>query len=295
MFVIGANPWIWTSPVTDKELRELIPRLRDWGFDAVELPVENIGDWSPHLVRRLLDEHGLSAAAVIAVTSPGRELVAADPATISRTQAYLSECVELAAAVGAPSVCGPLYASVGRRWRLTASHRADVYHQFRDSLGPVATRAQGLGVRLGVEALNRYETSVLNTVEQTLRAIDGLPATVGVMLDSYHMNIEEADPYAAVRAAGPRLVHVQVSGSDRGAPGSDHIDWPRWLGSLASCGYRGAVCLESFTGDNEAIAVAAAIWRPLAASQDDLACNGLAHLRSVLAGLGPHAAERAAP
>ena len=103
------------------------------------------------------------------------------------------------------------------------------------------------------------------------------------MLDSYHMNIEEADPCAAIVHAAPRLVHVQVSGSHRGAPGDDHLDWDRWMNTLIGTGYRKAVCLESFTGDNAAIAVAAAIWRPLAASQDDLARKGLAHLRSVLA------------
>jgi D-psicose/D-tagatose/L-ribulose 3-epimerase len=283
VFAVGANPWIWTSPVTDKALEEILPRLRGWGFDAVELPVENPGDWSPQRVRNLLGEHGLIPAAVIAVTSPGREMVAADTATVNRTRAYFRECVELAAEVGAPSVCGPLYASVGRTWRMSPQEREAVYDQFRTSLAPVLTAARQAGVRLGVEALNRYETSVLNTVGQTLQALEGLPDTIGIMLDSYHMNIEEADPYAAVRAAGPRLVHVQVSGSDRGAPGADHIDWDRWISSLAATGYAGTVCLESFTGENEAIAVAAAIWRPLASSQDALARNGLAHLRAVMA------------
>jgi D-psicose/D-tagatose/L-ribulose 3-epimerase len=103
------------------------------------------------------------------------------------------------------------------------------------------------------------------------------------MLDSYHMNIDEADPCADIVRAAARPVHVHVSGSHRGAPGDDHLDWDRWMNTLIGTGYRKAVCLESFAGDNEAIAVAAAIWRPLAASQDDLARKGLAHLRSVLA------------
>ena len=68
---------------------------------------------------------------------------------------------------------------------------------------------------------------------QTLELIDGLPANVGIMLDTYHMNIEEADPYAAVAVAGPHIKHVQVSGTDRGAPGADHFDWPRFLAALA--------------------------------------------------------------
>ena len=99
------------------------------------------------------------------------------------------------------------------------------------------------------------------------------------MLDTYHMNIEEADPYAAVAVAGRRIKHVQVSGTDRGAPGADHFDWPRFFAALGATGYRGAVCIESFTAENETIATAASIWRPLAPSQDRLAQDGLAYLR----------------
>lgn len=285
MFPIGANPWIWTSPVTEAALADLVPRLAEWGFAAVELPVENLGDWAGTPVREMLAAHGISAAAVIAVTSPGRELVAADAETVARTQDYVRACVDLAVEIGAPSVCGPLYASVGRTWRMSGPARSAVYQQLRDNLAPLADYAGERGIRIGIEALNRYETSVLNTVEQTLEALDGLPDTVGIMLDSYHMNIEEADPYAAVTLAGPRLTHVQVSGSDRGAPGADHTDWMKFLEALSGTKYEGAVCLESFTGENEAIAVAAAIWRPLAVSQDSLARDGLTHLRSVLAQL----------
>ncbi|GIF70603.1 sugar phosphate isomerase/epimerase family protein [Asanoa siamensis] len=285
MFEIGANPWIWTSPVTDEALAHLVPRIAAWGFDAIEIPVENPGDWSPERTRDLLAAHGLTAAAVLSVTPPGRDLVRTDPATTRATQDYLRSLVDAAVVLGAPSVCGPAYASVGRVWRMLPAERAACYASLRTALAPVADHAGAHGVRIGIEALNRYETSVVNTVEQTLSAIEGLPSTVGIMLDSYHMNIEEADPYAAITAAGPRLVHVQVSGSDRGAPGSDHIDWPRWLRTLAATGYRGPICIESFTGENESIAVAASIWRPFAPTQDALATNGLRHLREVCATL----------
>jgi D-psicose/D-tagatose/L-ribulose 3-epimerase len=281
MFTIGANPWIWTSPVDDAALASLVPRIAAWGFDAIEIPVENLGDWSPEKARDLLAAHGLTAAAVLSVTPPGRDLVNTDPHTVRATQDYLRSLVDAAVVLGAPSVCGPAYAAVGRVWRMSPVERAACYASLREALAPVADHAAAGGVRIGLEALNRYETSVLNTVEQTLTALEGLPASVGIMLDSYHMNIEEADPYAAITAAGPRLVHVQVSGSDRGAPGDDHIDWPRWLRTLAETGYRGPICIESFTGENEAIAVAASIWRPFAASQDALAVDGLRYLREV--------------
>jgi D-psicose/D-tagatose/L-ribulose 3-epimerase len=287
VFAIGANPWIWTSPVDDRALADLVPRIAAWGFDTIEIPVENPGDWSPERTRDLLAAHGLTAASVLAVTPPGRDLVATDPDTVRRSQDYLRGLVDAAAVLGAPSVCGPVYAAVGRLWPMTGEQRRDCYRQLREALAPIAEHAAERGVAVGLEALNRYETSVVNTMAQTLDALDGLPGNVGIMLDSYHMNIEESDPYAAVTLAGPRIVHVQVSGSDRGAPGRDHLDWPRWLGALADTGYRGPICIESFTGENEAIAVAAAIWRPLAPSQDELATSGLAYLRGVTAALRP--------
>ena len=282
MYAIGVNPWVWASPVDDKALAELIPRIAAFGFDAVELPIEQPGDWDPIRTRDLLAAHGLVAAGVCAVTPPGRELVDAAPAVVESTVAYLKGCVASAAAVGAGCVGGPAYASVGRTWRMSPAARAACYADFRRNLAPVADRAGELGVSIGVEALNRYETSVVNTVEQTVEMIDGLPSNVGIMIDTYHMNIEEADPYAALAVAGPHIKHVQVSGTNRGAPGADHFDWPRFFTVLRDTGYQGAVCIESFTAENETIATAAAIWRPLAPSQDRLATDGLRYLREIL-------------
>jgi D-psicose/D-tagatose/L-ribulose 3-epimerase len=148
----------------------------------------------------------------------------------------------------------------------------------------VATHAAACGVRLAVEPLNRYETSVVNTVDQGLAMLDDLPAdAVGLALDTYHLNIEEQDPAAAVRRAGAagRLAHVQVCANDRGAPGADHMDWPALRDALAAAGYAGPLCIESFTAENASIATAASIWRPLARSQDAIATDGLAFLRSV--------------
>jgi D-psicose/D-tagatose/L-ribulose 3-epimerase len=282
VYAIGVNPWVWASPVDDEALAELIPRIAGFGFDAVELPIEQPGDWDPVRTRDLLASHGLAPAGVCAVTPPGRDLVNAPPAVVESTAAYLKTCVDSAAAVGAPCVGGPVYAAVGRTWRMSPADRVACYADFRRALRPVADYAGERGVTIGVEALNRYETSVVNTVEQAVELIDGLPPNVGLMIDTYHMNIEEADPYAALAVAGPHIKHVQVSGTNRGAPGADHFDWPRFFGALASTGYGGAVCIESFTAENETIATAASIWRPLAPSQDLLATGGLAALRTVV-------------
>jgi D-psicose/D-tagatose/L-ribulose 3-epimerase len=278
---IGANTWIWTSPLTDERLVQLAPRLRDWGFDVVELPVEQLGDWSPEHAAEVLAEHGLGASIAVAM-APGRELCGADKDTIAATQAFLRECLDVAATVGAGAIAGPIYTSTGRTWRIAPDERVKLYAQLRESLAPVCDYAGEVGVKIALEPLVRYETSLCNTVEQTLEAIDGLPDSVGLLLDTYHANVEEKDFAESFRLGGPRLVHVHASANDRGAPGADHIDWEGFRDALGDAGYDGPVVIESFTAENETIATAASVWRPLAASQDDIAVDGLAFLRGLL-------------
>lgn len=165
---------------------------------------------------------------------------------------------------------------------MDGDERARRYDELRENLGPVVDHAAAAGVRVAVEPLNRYETSLLNTVEQTLEALEGLPpAACGLALDVYHLNIEEQDPAAAIERAAGRIAHVQVCANDRGAPGADHLDWPGLLTALEAAGYDGPLVIESFTADNATIATAASIWRPLAHSQDALATDGLAFLRGL--------------
>ncbi|MEO3796039.1 sugar phosphate isomerase/epimerase family protein [Nonomuraea sp. B10E15] len=277
MFSIGVNTWVWVSPLTDDDLARLAPRIARWGFDVIELPVERPGDWNPDRAAAVLAEHGL-AASVVLVMPPGRELVAASPETVRDTQDYLRHCVDVAVAVGSPVIGGPAYASVGRTWRLSPDERGRVYAELREHLRPVLDHAAERGVKLAVEPLNRYETSLLNTVEQALEA---LPEDCHLALDVYHMNIEEKDPAQAVRDAADRIAHVQVCGTDRGTPGADRFDWPGFVRALRDTGYQGPLVIESFTAHNLSIATAASIWRPLAESQDALAVDGLAYLRAL--------------
>jgi D-psicose/D-tagatose/L-ribulose 3-epimerase len=278
-FRIGVNTWVWTSPLHDEALRALAPKIAGWGFDTIELPVENLGDWAPGAAKALLDDLGLTATVVLAM-APGRELVRADPGTVASTQDYLRSCVDVAFQVGSPVIAGPAYTSVGRTWRATYEEREFDIRELRDNLLPVLEHARQAGVTVAVEPLNRYETSLLNTIGQTLEALAGLPSC-GIALDFYHQNIEETNITAAIRAANGRIAHVQVCANDRGTPGRDHLDWRALLDALTDARYHGPLCIESFTSNNASIATAASIWRPLAASQDDLATDGLAFLKSL--------------
>ncbi|WP_461125058.1 sugar phosphate isomerase/epimerase family protein, partial [Saccharothrix stipae] len=174
MHAIGVSTWVWTSPLRDAALAELAARVAGWGFDVLELPVEEVDDWDPAHAARVLAGHGLSATLCV-VMAPGRELVAAEPATIGATQDYLRRVVDIAVEVGSPVIAGPAYASVGRTWRMSERERSDRIAELRDNLAPVVEHARAAGVRVAVEPLNRYETSLLNTIGQTLAALDGLP------------------------------------------------------------------------------------------------------------------------
>ena len=274
---IGVNTWVWASPLTDETLAELAPRIAAMGFGAVELPLENAGDWDAGRARDLLETLGLEPV-VIGAMGPGRSLV--DRAgNVPATQEYLRTCMTAATTVGASVVAGPFYAPTGVTWRMSAAERDEVAAQLRRNLRPLVEEAQEAGLALAVEPLNRYETSVINTVEQGLAALAPLLGPgLGLALDTYHLNIEEKKPDASIRAAAGHISHVQVCGSDRGTVGDDHTDWPATLAALDDARYEGILGLESFTGENATIAVAASVWRPLAPSQDELATRSLRYL-----------------
>ncbi|WP_372984212.1 sugar phosphate isomerase/epimerase family protein [Microbacterium sp.] len=277
---IAVNTWVWTSPLTDATLEPLARKAAGMGYQALELPLESVGDWDPARARDVLDDLGL-AAIVVGAMGPRRSLLA-QAGDVGATQDYLRSCIAAAATLGSAVVAGPFYAPTGATWRMSVEDRSRVVRELRTNLEPVAAEAASAGITLAVEPLNRYETSVLNTVEQSLDALAPLlGAGIGLALDTYHLNIEEKKPAEAIRAAGSAIAHVQVCGSDRGTVGDDHTDWPEILRALDDADYRGPLGLESFTGENATIAVAASVWRPLAASQDELAVRSIQALRAL--------------
>ncbi|GAA2097135.1 sugar phosphate isomerase/epimerase [Microlunatus panaciterrae] len=281
---IAVNTFVWHSPVNDVLLAETLDKLSRWGYDGVEIACEDVGDWDPGRAGELLQSLGLRSV-VGAVFGPGRELACAEASVIEATQDYVRAVIDIAERQGAPMVIGPMYTSVGRTWRMSADERRAALEQLRESLAPLCDYAGARGVRLAVEPLNRYETSLLTTAEQVMELIDPLPAeTIGVNLDTYHMNIEEKSFRDAFDVVGARLLHLQVCGNDRGAPGEDHLDWEDIRSCLQRIGYRGMLGFESFTADNASIATAASIWRPFAPTQDELAQRALTHLTAWRAG-----------
>ena len=148
------------------------------------------------------------------------------------------------------------------------------------NLKVLAAYAEKKGVQICVEPLNRFETDFLNTCEKGLRLIKAVNSPVlKLHLDTFHMNIEEKNQAAAIRKAGKLLGHFHACGSDRGTPGNDHIDWTPIVKALKGIRYKGDVVIESFTTDVKVIARAAAIWRRMEPTREEIAVKGLKFLK----------------
>jgi D-psicose/D-tagatose/L-ribulose 3-epimerase len=279
---IGVTTWLWTSPLSDAELDRLVPLVSGWGFDVIELPIEQPGDWDPVRTAELVARAGLGTT-TCAVMTPDRDLTTTDPAVTGSTQDYLRQCIDIAAVVGSPIVAGPIYAPVARLWPLDADDRRLTVARLVEALRAVADHAERRGVRLALEPLNRYETSLVNTVEQAMEVVDGVGSpALGVLLDTFHMNIEERSIGDAIRAAGKRVIQLHTCENDRGAPGSGHVPWREVSDACRDIGFKGPYVIESFTDKVKSIARAAAIWRNFAPTQDALAEGGLRFLRETL-------------
>jgi D-psicose/D-tagatose/L-ribulose 3-epimerase len=199
------------------------------------------------------------------------------PSAPEKAQSFLESAVDVAAGLEAPVLCGVLYAHLG-----TLTGRPPEQEELEDIarvLKNVARYAAERGVSLGVEAVNRYETYLINLAEQANAMLDrvGEP-NVFVHLDTYHMNIEEKGFYEPIVATGPRMHYIHLSESDRGTPGTGNVHWDEVFRGLKAIDYDGYLVMESFAAINEDLAGATALWREVG-DPETLIRDGLGFLR----------------
>jgi len=274
----GINSFLFTSPFTT-ESTALFRQFRRWGFDTVEIPIEDPSHIDPAKVRAAADKAGIAIGSVCACMGPGRDFrgTAEEQAT---AMTYCKALIDQAVVLGCPSLIGPVYSVVGKADAVEPAQQKQEWALVVKNLKELAAYARAKGVTICIEPLNRFETDFLNTCDQGLRLVRAVKSpAVKLHLDTFHMNIEEKDQAAAIRKAGRLLGHFHACGSDRGTPGSDHIAWPAIVKALKAVGYKGDVVIESFTTDVKVIARAAAIWRRIEPRRNDIAVKGLAFLR----------------
>jgi D-psicose/D-tagatose/L-ribulose 3-epimerase len=281
---IGVNGWVWSSPVNTEEFAKLAPKAAKMGFDLFEFGVESTADLDYGSAGAIARDNRL-AVSVCAAMGPDRDLIHPDAGIRQNGMDYVRHCIEAAKTVGATNVVGPLYSAVGRTWQSTEEERKRDTDLLVQQLKELSAHAADHGVMLCVEPLNRFETSFMNLAQQAIDVVDRVdhPAC-GILLDTFHMNIEERSVGEAIKAAGKRLKHFHGCENDRGAPGSGHVPWKEVRDALKAINYDGPVVIESFTSKVKTIARAAAIWRSFSPTQDALAEDGLKFLRQLFNG-----------
>ena len=278
---LGASTWIWTSPFTDADIG-LVGHVKDLGFDVLELAIEDTDRVTAEVVREAGERHGVGFS-VCGAFGPDRDLSHDDAAVRRNGIEYVKACIDLAAGVGAPNFIVPMYSAVGKTRMLTPDEREQQRRLAVESIKEVADYAADQGVRLAVEPLNRFETDLVNTAEQALELCDRIGADhVGVLLDTFHMNIDEKSIGGAIELVGDRLFHVHTCENDRGTPGTGHVEWDELFAALRAIDYQGQLVIESFTPAVRDIAKAVSLWRPLDAPSDVLAASGARFLRHAM-------------
>jgi D-psicose/D-tagatose/L-ribulose 3-epimerase len=279
----GVNTFVWISPCTTAGVNELAPHVKSLGFDILELAVEDPALIDVSEVKLALKRNRLDAI-VCGAFGPDRDLASENPHYVQNARDYIAWLIDAAAALGSPTVCGPMYSSVGKAHLEDDAARKAEWQRSVAGVREMAQYAEQKGIRLALEMLNRFETDMLNVVSQGLEfARQTGMDNVGLHLDTFHMHLEEKDSGAAIRAAGDRIFHFHACENDRGIPGSGQVRWDGIAQALKDVHYDGPVVIESFTDQVKAIARAVCIWREIAPDQDSIAGDGLRFLKALLA------------
>ncbi len=279
---LGINTFLFTSPFTNDSTK-LFPMFKKWGFETVEIPIEDPSHIDPAYIQAELIKNKLVCGSVCACMGPDRDL-RGDPTQQETGKIYLKAIIDQAKVLGNANVIGPVYSAVGRANAEEDKDKASQWKTVVKNLKEVMQYAEKQGIKICMEPLNRFETDFINTCDQGLKMIaDVASPNLLIHLDTFHMNIEEKNQAKSIKKAGKLLGHFHACGSDRGTPGGDHIAWPEIIKALKAVKYNGDVVIESFTTDVKVIARAAAIWRQIEPSNQDIAVKGIKFLKKALA------------
>lgn len=244
---IGINLWNWTGDFDDSKI-EYIHRAANFGYRAIEIGLENT-EFDPLPVKKVIEENNLEVTICAALTK-GRDISSFDEDIRNNTKEYMRNCFVLGEKLGAKKFVGPVYAGGGKAHLLSSEDKAKEWYLAVEGLREMADIASEHGISIAIEPLNRYRTSVVNTIEQAIQMVNDIDKdNVGILYDTYQANIEEVNIYEALKRAceSGKLFHVQLSDSNRGAPGMGHIDYNPIFLLLKEYGYSGHITVETFT------------------------------------------------
>ena len=275
----GVSTWLWASPFSTATADELFPKIAKMGFDIVEIAVEDPALINTAEVKAALQKYKLKAN-VCGAFGPTRDLTSDDKSIQENGISYIESCLEICVQLDCKFLGGPMYSAVGKARMVSPEQRKIEWQRAVNNLKKVCEMASSKRLQIALEPLNRFESDLINTVDDVARLIKDIdhPAAK-IMIDGFHMNIDERNIEAAIVTAGANLIHVQVSENYRGTPGTGQTRWDDYKRGLEKINYQGAVTIESFTPENKELAGAVCFWHPMAESQDSFAEEGLRFLK----------------
>jgi D-psicose/D-tagatose/L-ribulose 3-epimerase len=275
--LVGVHALVWVGGWSPEQCESALASTVAAGYDLIEIPAFDPAAIDAVATRAALQRHGLASSLSLGLDH-ATDINSEDLACVDRGRDTLMAALGLARDLGSVYLGGVIFGALDRyRTPTTAAARANSASVIRE----VAQQARADGIRIGLEFVNRYESNLLNTTQQTLDYIDLVGEdNVFVHADVYHMNIEEQDFRSPVLAAGDRLGYVHVGESHRGYLGTGTIDFAQFFGALRDIDYRGPVTFESFSSAvvDDNLTVRLAIWRNLWSDGADLAASARAFI-----------------
>ncbi len=274
---IGFNVLAWSAVISD-DLKPIVDKLKTIGYDGVEFLIGSPDKAAYRRLGEYTKNMGLDVTTVFVV---GKEENPISEAAAVRAKALdrIKWAIDRAHDLNAKIVCGPFHSAHAHFARhapedVEYGRSAEVLH----SAGEYAAQAN---ITLGLEALNRFECYLCNTMQQLTGLVDTTNhPNVKAMFDTHHANIEEKKFSQAISAIAPHLVHVHISENDRGTPGDGHIDFDETFSSLANIGYRGWLTIEAFSRNDPDFANSIGVWREYSKPWD-IAEDGLKFIKQM--------------
>ncbi|NUQ36595.1 MAG: sugar phosphate isomerase/epimerase [Caldilineales bacterium] len=241
--VLSTQPARFDAVAFKGDLAANFAKIAGWGYDGVELAIRDPRLVDAEAIADLARGHGLAIPAIGTGQAWGEEGLSftdPDPAIRDAAIARVHSHIPLAARFEAVIIIG-LLRGIVRPGLAPGQAMALLVDALRQNCAAAAEQ----GVRIALEPINRYETTLINTVAEGLELIEKVGAqNLGLLLDTFHMNIEEPAIEASIAAAGDRIFHFHVADSNRWPPGGGHIDFRSVLDALFAAGYDGFVSGE---------------------------------------------------
>lgn len=275
---VGINLLLWTAAADESHLN-VLDQIKEWGYDGFELPMFDPACSPWKKLADHADGLGLGRTAVTIVSEEANP-ISEDKAIREKGIEHIKKCIDSCAELGAETLVGPMYSPCGKL--VGRGRTGDEFQWAKDAMAQAAEYGKQANVVIAMEPLNRFETYVFNGMTDAVQLCEevGHP-NLGLLYDTFHCHIEEKDPAAAIQKAGKHIAHVHISESDRSTPGKGQVRWDDTFKAIKSTGYDGWLTIEAFGRSMPEVAAATCIWRSMFDSEEQLATDGLNHIKTM--------------